>query len=85
MSGDSWKLAAWSDTRNGDSFSSTQDIFTGQVLISAPAPGSDSGNLGTAVTVAGIGGLAGGAGVALLIAVAVMRRRQTGAPQPAGD
>ena len=82
-SGDNWTLAAWSDTRNGDSFSSTQDIFTGQVLFNTPLAGADNGSLATALTVAGVGGVAGGAGIALLIAVAILRRRQARGVEPA--
>ena len=75
-SGDNWYLTAWSDTRNGDSFSSTQDIYTARVDLNPEAPEGAGGNLGLATGLAAAGGLAGGAGVALLIAVLVLRRRR---------
>ncbi len=78
VSGNGWTLAAWSDTRNGDSFSSTQDILTGQVALDRPAAGNDGSNFATALGIAGLGSLAGGAGVGLLVAVAALRRRQRG-------
>ena len=82
VSGSDWMLTAWSDTRNGDSFSSTQDIFTGQLLFNQTVAGGDNGSFATALTIAVIGGIGGGAGVALLIAVAVLRRRQGSVGQP---
>lgn len=68
-------LVSWSDTRNGTGDTSTQDIYTSAV----PIEGAGAGRVASAV----LGGLAAGlvgAGLALAIAVVVMRRsrwRQT--------
>ena len=77
-SGPDWTLVAWSDTRNGDGFSSTQDIFSGQVAFKVPAARGDGVSLPVVLGIAAAGGLAGGAGIALIVAVLIMRRRQTG-------
>ena len=68
-------VVAWSDTRNGDSQSATQDIFTGTVTIGTAA--ADSGTPAWAVAaLVMVAGFAGGAGIALLAAAALLRRRQ---------
>jgi len=68
-------VVAWSDTRNGDGESATQDIFTG-VLAIGPAPADSGTPLGVVVALVMVAGFGAGAGIALLAAGAVLRRRQ---------
>lgn len=68
-------ILAWSDTRNGDSASATQDIFAGVVGVGpAPVATSSSDWLIPVLVVLGAFGI--GAGIALFAATAVLRRRQ---------
>lgn len=73
---DSWALLAWSDTRNGDAQNSAQDIFSGSVPF-AVTQSSTGDPLLPSLGLAGLAGLAVGAGAALLLAVALARRRRS--------
>jgi hypothetical protein len=68
-------LVAWSDTRNGTSASGAQDIYTSAVVAADDGDGS-----GVAQVVAVIGAVLLGAGIALLAAVAFMRRSRRERP-----
>lgn len=68
-------LIAWSDTRNGDGQSATQDIVTGTVAVGAVAPDSGAPTWAVAALVM-LAGLAAGAGIALLVATLLLGRRQ---------
>lgn len=79
-----WSMTAWSDTRNGDGFSSTQDIYTARVDYHVQPAGPGGGDLGLATALAASGGLAAGAGVALLVTVLLIRRRRSNPGEPSG-
>lgn len=67
---------SWSDTRNGTAETGTQDIYTS--VVSA-----DAGDQTTSLVLGGVALALLGAGVTLLVAVALMRRSRTRAEQPA--
>ena len=83
-SGAGWVDAAWTDTRNGDQISSTQDIYASVIAYDpslipagqpgAPSPGYSGGQLALVAVVIGLAGVAGGAGVALLVSRRPSRR-----------
>jgi hypothetical protein len=74
-SGNRGPIIAWSDTRNGNEDSQTQDIFTSTVTMGDP-----DANRVTPLQ-AGIVGLLVGLGLAMVVALAVVRR-QSQAPPP---
>lgn len=70
-SGEDWSVLAWSDTRHGNVENSTQDIATNVVDFAATTPGGyQAGDVGLGV----LAGVALGAGLAMSVAVAQMRR-----------
>ncbi|HWI03613.1 MAG TPA: hypothetical protein VNT52_07280, partial [Acidimicrobiales bacterium] len=81
-SGKDWSVVAWSDTRNGNMQSSTQDIAANVVNFAHTDPSDDRG------TYFGLGLLAGaflGGGFAMSLALAQVRRPSGGgeAAEPA--
>ncbi|MDQ6846706.1 MAG: glycoside hydrolase [Candidatus Dormibacteraeota bacterium] len=84
-SNDTWAVAAWSDTRNGDAHSQTQDFYAAPLAFDATAipagfagatvPGYNRTDLIVVGLIAGIAGLLAGAGLALLLGVRAVRRR----------
>ena len=74
-SGEDWSVVAWSDTRNGNRENSAQDIASSVVNFAVSEPGDFRiGHVGAAA----LAGLVLGAGLAMCVAVASLRR-------PAGD
>ncbi len=69
-------VVAWSDTRNGNSISNTQDIFTGTVTF-----GEIEANRVTGFQAGVVGGLLG-LGAAMCLAVYLARRQNPPAPTP---
>ena len=67
---------AWSDTRNGNAISNTQDIFTGTVTFGEVEPrrvtGSEAGGVGVLV----------GLGLAMCLALYLTRRQNPPASTP---
>lgn len=63
-------VVAWSDTRHGNAQTSSQDIATSVVTTPAAAAGSRNDAI-----IAGLAGLLLGAGVAMVAAVVLLRRR----------
>ena len=82
-SADQWAVTGWSDTRNGDADTSSQDIYAAPLAfdtstIPAGQPGSGSsgygaGDLALVASVVGVTGLLAGAGIALVV---TRRRRE---------
>ena len=70
-------LVAWSDTRFGTVATGAQDIFTGAVTTDGAAGADDNSVVAQAVAIAGA--VLVGAGLALLAAVALMRRSRRSA------
>lgn len=73
-------LVAWSDTRNGDALTGTQDIVTAAL---AAVESDDSAWLWFGL--GGAAGVAAGAGLGVWILLLVMRRRADAQATPAGD
>ncbi|MDQ4089353.1 MAG: glycoside hydrolase [Actinomycetota bacterium] len=70
-SGEDWSVVAWSDTRNGNLQNSTQDIASNVVDFAVTEPGDFRiGHVGAAA----LAGLVLGAGLAMCVAVASLRR-----------
>ena len=76
---DSGALIAWQDTRNGDTDSQAQDIYSAVVILTASG-GYTTGDLIIVIVVVGLAALAGGVGITLLISgrLARSRLRQAG-------
>src|SRR5215210_6142137 len=75
-SSDAGAVVAWSDTRNGNAISNTQDIFTTNVTFGAPAPRRVTGFQ------AGVVGVLIGLGLAMCLAVYLARRQNPPADVP---
>ena len=83
---DTAAVAAWSDTRNGDAHTETQDLYAAPLAFDSSAipagfagatvPGYNRTDLLVVGVIAGLAGLLGGIGLALLFAVRVMRRQR---------
>ncbi len=73
-SSNSGAIVAWSDTRNGNAISQTQDIFTGTVTF-----GKDASNRVTGFQAGVVGGLVG-LGLSMCLAVFLVRRQNPPAP-----
>jgi hypothetical protein len=70
-SGEDWSVVAWSDTRHGNQENSTQDIASAVVDFDVSEPGDFRiGHVGAAA----LAGLVLGAGLAMCVAVAQLRR-----------
>jgi hypothetical protein len=69
-------IVAWSDTRNGNSLSNTQDIFTATAVFEGGAESRVTGFQ------AGVVGVLLGLGLAMCLAVYITRRQEPPAPAP---
>lgn len=88
VSADTYALAVWSDTRNGDDSTNAQDLYAAPIaydpsLIPSGLKGASTGGYtGSDVAVVGIvigvAGLLAGAGIVMLITVIARRRAATG-------
>jgi hypothetical protein len=80
-SGEDWSVVAWSDTRHGNRDNSTQDIASNVVDFAVTEPGDFRiGHVGAAA----LAGLVLGAGLAMCVAVASLRRPAGGAAAETG-
>jgi hypothetical protein len=73
---DAGAVVAWSDTRNGNALSNTQDIFTSTVSFGRPPVRRVTGFQ------AGVVGVLLGLGLAMCLALLVSRRQTQRAPTP---
>lgn len=82
---DSWAVAAWTDTRNGDASTSSQDLYAATLafdrsaipagMAGAAAAGYSRSDLVLVAVVVGLAALLAGAGLALLLVALRARRR----------
>ena len=85
-SNNTWSVAVWSDTRNGDAHNETQDLYAAPLAFNSSAipagyagatvPGYSRSDLVIVGIIAGVTGLLGGAGITLLVGVRAVRRRR---------
>ena len=88
VSADGWATAVWSDTRNGDATTNSQDLYDAPIAydtstIPAGLKGAVTGSYtGSDVAIVGIvigvAGLLAGAGIVMLLTVIARRRAATG-------